>query len=166
MFMWMERATSDVFSEATTAAPEPTSSERLDTYRCEGVPGRAQVDLASFLYPQRCVRLAKPQVTSGQAHRVLVEHLLKVPLCAGLWKESGDKGDRSADGPNSSPSWGHRRQYLLFSLVIRCDCLTTFCQMDYGHKCLPVKSTLGALCALSPSTSWPQIVMRNQGKIK
>lgn len=112
----------DLTSDATTAAPEPVSSERLDRYRCEGVPGRVQIEQANFLYPQRWVRLAKPQGTSGQAHRVLMEHLLKVSLCAGLWKKSGEQGDRSADGPKSSPSWGHSRQCLLLSLAIQCDC--------------------------------------------
>lgn len=93
-FMWTGRAASHLVSEATTAAPEPASSERLDTYRCSGegaVPGRPQVELASVLHRRDSwARLARPWASSGRARRVPVERLLRVPVCAGLWRESGD----------------------------------------------------------------------------
>ena len=127
----------DLFSDATTAAPEPASSERLDRYRCEGVPGKAQVKQANFLCAQRWVRLAKPQGTSGQAHRVLMDHLLKVSLCAGLWKESGERGDRSADGPKSSSSWGHSRQYLYCHLQFSVTVELHFVRWNMGISAYP-----------------------------
>lgn len=57
---------------------------------CEGGHRELSPEPASFLCPQSCVKLAERRATSGQPHRVLVEHPLKV-LCAGLpaRKETG-----------------------------------------------------------------------------